>query len=483
MVMEELKRVSAQRDQFKQKVELAEKSARDAWDEVAKVREGEQRRDQSGRESGKEERVESQEDGAERRREGAESQETAIKLETGVESSAGKEQVDEGFFDYDAEASRLQSELELAQSQIATLESQNKTIRDDLAVAHESTANMVQNMESTTRDIQALKELRDRADLNLKEQYGRAEDAVSRLKAQETETREKVDRLRERLEKAEKGAEERSSASASLERRNAELHEKVSSLEKALDDAKNRATSREDPGTDKQDQLLVEKVQHLQQQLQQAQSQVDAYTDLETHNRKLMEIRQDLELQLQKADADREQASKRIETMNGLIDTMRKQLRERQDKEQQQHSDSSSSETSSGRNEMYKTQLKAVVACVEQKQLLVPELQYLLAMVASNLPVEKEASPDEQGGPGAAAAQHMKPTSATGGKKSKKKRKGGKLLPRASRQKLYQNPRLPTKRQRLRVSRLALRLNGIKDTQHYTPNSHLRIGKPARITL
>jgi len=70
----------------------------------------------------------------------------------------------EDLFSFDSEHARLESELEERQNEVVGLKQQVNSLKGDLKVARESTESMVQSLETTTRELHVLREAKDKFD-------------------------------------------------------------------------------------------------------------------------------------------------------------------------------------------------------------------------------------------------------------------------------------------------------------------------------
>ena len=187
MVLEELKRVSSDRDAYKQKLSETEKSAQEAWDEVANLRrlngskdkpeEGERTANGSHLEDGTtvQELVNGDPLGAT-----VKSPPSSIKSPTisvpGMSLFSPKpkatesQQGSEDLFSYDSEIPRLENELHEKQIRINGLENEVKSLKRDLAVTRESTQSMVQTLEEATLELNSLRDTKERLESETKEQ-------------------------------------------------------------------------------------------------------------------------------------------------------------------------------------------------------------------------------------------------------------------------------------------------------------------------
>ena len=302
MVLDELKRVSSERDSLKQKVEKAEQSTKDAWDEVTNLRkENELRRNENNIHEEKSGHDVAQKspvyDNVEADPLGAtvKSPTASIKSRTpsipslslfsprskAAESSIIREG-SEDLFSYDTELPRMESELEESQQKINGLEHEIKTLKGDLAVARESTQSMVETLEGATRELNALREMKDRSQTEYEDQRVSSENLLDSFKTKLHETEGNLQKLQA----------EHSSCDMS----------RMSELERHLGDAN------------------VELV-NLRSQMRQSQDDTSRGEQLDLALKNMESKKADLE-------AERKQDEKRIETLNGLVKSLRTQLNE-----------------------------------------------------------------------------------------------------------------------------------------------------------
>jgi chromosome segregation ATPase len=206
MVLDELKRVSVERTAFREKLEAAEKRTKEAWDEVAKLQEastsnGDQDDGGPSHATAPEAMDEAQSTTdilaeAEPAAPVVKSPSSSIKSYTpsipGLTLFSPKSKPaevlqpgseTEEFFSYDSELPRLETELKESQNEISKLDREMTRLTDDLAVARESTQNMVKSLEDATREINTLREQKDRCELILSEHRLTSETTIRRLQS------------------------------------------------------------------------------------------------------------------------------------------------------------------------------------------------------------------------------------------------------------------------------------------------------------
>ena len=210
MVLDELKRVTSERDTVRQMLSDSERSTKEAWNEVANLR------------SLKESTTDPKESG--KLANGSRSDSKASMLKTadeeplstraksppasmksttvslpGISASSPKRksadhpkarQGSEDLFFYDEEVPRMGNELQDRQEEINALEKEVRTLKGDLAVARESTQSMVQTLEVATRELNSLRDSKDRSETDMKAQRLLSEKLSEQLRAdlQEAQT-------------------------------------------------------------------------------------------------------------------------------------------------------------------------------------------------------------------------------------------------------------------------------------------------------
>ncbi|KAK2868030.1 hypothetical protein FQN49_003226 [Arthroderma sp. PD_2] len=203
MVVEELKRVSSERDEFKAKLETAEKSAKDAWDEVSGLNKEKNSTGEARVEEGKQQEKNAtpnippiavpKGEAIENPQKSPTPSMTSIATSipglslfsprTKPISSPPPVEESEEFFSFDNEIPRLESELKAREHEVTGLKSQVKTLTNDLAVARESTEGMVHSLESATRELSGLRENKYRQEAKLASQMSAFEEQVASLES------------------------------------------------------------------------------------------------------------------------------------------------------------------------------------------------------------------------------------------------------------------------------------------------------------
>ncbi|KAH0543718.1 hypothetical protein FGG08_002034 [Glutinoglossum americanum] len=274
MVMEELKRVAAERDSFKEKLSEAERGKKDALDEVTKLRmdkaddkpdHPEDLKDASPTTGGEDSVKGSEMDSI-----GATSSPTpSIKSPvTSILSKAlfsprqkPKDAVEskeesEDLFSYESEVPRLESELRERETEVCRLNAKVETLRSDLAVARESTESIAQSLESATRELQGSRDQSQLQGKGFQEQRAMLEKNADDLKA--------------RLQIAQQELEAVKSQANSVQDRQEDgqkFKDKIGTLENEVSDLRAEASQSE-----KRIQTLNGIVKHLRDQMQEAEA-------------------------------------------------------------------------------------------------------------------------------------------------------------------------------------------------------------------
>lgn len=305
MVLDELKRVSSERDSTKQKLAEAEKGAKEAWDEVANLRKAKVNGVSSDEKSNGASPSEVSEPSAAAESDplGAtmKSPTNSIKSRTGslaslsifspkskaVDSPIVPEQP-EDLFSYDSELPRSQAELKDKQERIEGLQSEVKTLKGDLAVTRESTQSMADSLEEATRELLALRDRKDRSAIELEEDRCKSQKTIEQVIGQLRNTEERLEAL----------TAEKASQSVSVSE----------SLEEELSEAK--------------------------QEIETLRSSAKSHSDNQEEIERLQWTVYDLEAQAKQLRVDAEKNDKRVTTLNGLVSTLRGQLKDSEDREQ-----------------------------------------------------------------------------------------------------------------------------------------------------
>ena len=374
MVLDELKRVSSERDSYKQKLAEAEQKTKDAWDEIAGLQKPEPRtiiQDEvtkasptDGREpwdnlAGDPLGVGVQQPGTPsvESRKGSLASLSIFSPKSKPAGSPTIEEKPDDLFSFDHEIPRMEAEIKGKQGRIDQLQEEVQNLKRDLAVTRESTQSMAECLETATRDLNVLREGKHSTESELEEQQSTSQKEIGRLEA------------------ALKCAEEEAR------------------------DLKALIDSRDDSSVDD----LTSRLEEAKQEINSLQTKLnigDGRLQIENLESKV----KNLEAELSAANAEARTNEKRVETLNGLVSNLRGQLK-----------------TSDEALRESQNELKQQVA------------QHLAKFEAS--PEEGRAEKDKETLNGATADQTngalkvAEPTvdsNAIGKKKNKKKKRGGK---------------------------------------------------------
>ena len=304
MVLNELKRVSSERDSFKKRLDTAEKDAREAWDNVTKLRERQvasSKADEhvsSGQSKSSNEiqrnhsilapstkadasqvKVESPLALAEPQTSNTPTTPLSSPKKMPAQPPKLDEEVEE-FFSYESELPRLENELKVKQVEVLELQDQVKSLKDDLAVAKESAQGMVKTLEDSTREVNLLKERKEGHEAELQEHKRISDASINSLR---TDLEVAEDKLRE--------------VEVTQNRRN---NEKIAELERHLKDTN----------------LQLENMQELRAE----KSEVDVTVE------RLRNDVNSLNTELSDIQAQKDQSQKRVDTLSGLLTSLREQL-------------------------------------------------------------------------------------------------------------------------------------------------------------
>ena len=300
MVLDELKRVSSERDSYKQRLDEAERKTREAWDEVAKRRvdeptgEGQKGHLQRVDEADRQDLENGDPLGATKK-----SPTTSVKSPTvtipGMSmfsprlkslASPKSRQGSEDLFSYDSEIPRMEGELQAKQEKIVELETDVQKLKTDLAVTRESTQSMVQTLEEATREVNTLRDNRDRSEADAKEQKESLKNASDKLRVDLEAAGAKLQQLEERP------------TSESSDR----IEELTGQLKQAYAEVK---VLRTEEGEHEDKTKQMEELQHS----------VDR-----------------LKMQLTEAQAERQRGQEKIATLQETISTLRIKLKDAEDR-------------------------------------------------------------------------------------------------------------------------------------------------------
>ena len=207
----------------------------------------------------------------------------------------------EDFFSYDTELPLLETKIQERESEIAALKQQADSLRGDLAVARESTSSMVDSLETATRELHTLRDTKDKFD-----------DSRAKWESQDAELRARVDKAEEssvqfsrQLQQLQQERQEKDGAANDMTSKVNELQVQTEQLKTSLEE---------------QHRL----VQNMATQLQQKDETVkDLEDSLAMHQSAARQQAQDVE--------QHESIIKRLATTENILATVRMQLKTSED--------------------------------------------------------------------------------------------------------------------------------------------------------
>ena len=207
MILDELKRISTDRDDCKKKLTEAEKTSKEAWNEVANLRKNDDSESTNEELNGpRREDDKHDQDLADGDHfsginsiQGMVAKSPPASIRSPTSSLRGLSifspklksvdspklrQGSEDLFSYDGEIPRLEAEAKEKQDKIVALALEVETLKGDLAVTRESTQSMVQTLEESTREVNALRESKDRSETEARQQQHMLERTLEDLRSE-----------------------------------------------------------------------------------------------------------------------------------------------------------------------------------------------------------------------------------------------------------------------------------------------------------
>ena len=314
MILDELKRVTSERDDFKKKFEQSEQVTSELKNEVEALK------------SEKIETVTTNGNGANRTprpslevgtgvaaRDDARESRQSVKSPTpstssrvpsfslfspkskAVKSPPAKD-ISEDFFSYDTELPRLESELSERQGETERLTKQVESLKGDLSVARESTESMVQSLEAATRELHSLRDGKDKFEstqTGFQQSISELEAKVESREAQSLILQTRVDDLQNQLDLKTSAIENANDLMLRIREGNGDYQRQIAQVEQTAEVLRERLSQKEATVKDLEDSLAM-------------------YKSAERQENKSRETDQSTE--------------KRIETMRKVMDSLRSQL-------------------------------------------------------------------------------------------------------------------------------------------------------------
>ena len=314
MVLDELKRVTAERDDLKKKAEQSEQVTSELKNELD-VLKSQQKEKETASGSGADRTPRPSLEVAT----GAAASENAAESRQGVKSptpstssrvpsfslfspksKAAKlppaEDTSEEFFSYDSELPRLESELSERQSEVERLTKQVESLKGDLSVARESTESMVQSLEAATRELHSLRDGKDKfesTETALRQSISELGAKFENGEAQRVILQKRIDALQKELDQKTSALENANNLMLEIRKGNADSQRQIAQAEKTAEVLRERLSQKEATVKDLEDSLAMYKSADRQESKARE-------TDLSTE--------------------------KRVETMRKVMDSLRSQL-------------------------------------------------------------------------------------------------------------------------------------------------------------
>ncbi|RVX67603.1 hypothetical protein B0A52_08132 [Exophiala mesophila] len=312
MVLEELKRVTTDRDHVKKKLKASEEDAAKLRDEVEDLKSrpsvvaGDHTQVEEPANNTASDAVSTPEPVKD-----ASAEDAVVKSPTSASSrlasfslfsprskplSPPTQETSEDFFSFDSEHARLEAELQERIAEVDGLKDQNSKLQGDLKVARESTEGMVQSLETATRELIELREARDK------------------FNASETDLRLQIQSLETKMKTSGDSNDNLKTEIQNLTGQKDELSQKIEALQLQIHqrDAE-RATLQEKLESNIKDaNILNEKLSQKDSVVKDLEDTIAAYklAEREQANKK----------------TDNQSNGKKLATMQNLIDTLRSQL-------------------------------------------------------------------------------------------------------------------------------------------------------------
>jgi len=312
MVLDELKRVTSERDDFKKKFEQSEQVNSELRNELERLKSQQEVVTTNGGGADRTPRpsleigtgVAATDDAPESRQ--------TVKSPTPSTSSRvpsfslfsakpkakspPAEETSEEFFSYDTELPRLESELSERQSEVERLTNQVESLKGDLSVARESTESMVQTLEAATRELHSLRDAKDKFEstqTGLQQTITELEAKVGKEEAQSATLQKRIDDLQRELDQKSKALENVNDLLLEVREGNGNYQQQIAQAEKTAEGLRERLAQKDATVKDLEDSLAMYKSAERQ------------------------------EAKIRDSDVS---AEKRIETMRKIMDSLRSQL-------------------------------------------------------------------------------------------------------------------------------------------------------------
>ncbi|RYP27396.1 hypothetical protein DL768_011241 [Monosporascus sp. mg162] len=270
MYMEELKRVSAEKDTFKKKAEEAEKELASLKDEVAALRAAKSEQDTAHADTRTDTTAANKEDDGAKPSTSPSGMKSPVSSILGVFSPKQKPVLDDDnnegsqdMFSYDDEIPQLQAEVASKSEEIAKLQSEMSVLKEELAVAKENSIGLVENLEKATRELSAsrdkiavqesLQTQLDARNIEIKSLTEKLEETQAKLRGLETSLEEERTNAASTTKQCESQFAASNAKNSVLDtelkevaKARSELEKKVSDLSREIDSLKKSKTEAEE---------------------------------------------------------------------------------------------------------------------------------------------------------------------------------------------------------------------------------------------
>ncbi|KAJ9602827.1 Golgin imh1 [Cladophialophora chaetospira] len=281
MVVDELKRVTADRDKHKKKFQAKEEEAQKLVEEVAELKnkQAETVVQQAPSENEKSVSIASPQPSTVgdnvSAKAAAESEQTKSPSSAASRiasfslfsprqkpTSPPPKETSEEFFSYESEQSKIEAELQERQAEVDDLKKEIVNLKGDLKVARESTESMVESLETATRELHTLRDAKDKFDSSKTELQSRIDEleTIAALNTSRTdEVQKELDSLKAQKNDAMSQLVNIETQVKKLETTNTDLKEQISSREKDANILNEKLSQKDSIVKDLEDTLAIYK--------------------------------------------------------------------------------------------------------------------------------------------------------------------------------------------------------------------------------
>ena len=224
-----------------------------------------------------------------------------------VKSPPPKEAAEE-FFSYDTEVPKLESQVGEQQAEIEGLTKQLESLKGDLAVARESTEGMVQSLEAATRELHTLRDGKDKFDstqMEMQQTVADRQQQVDKLESRIASLEGQIQELETERTSSSTRMESNAAAMDTLKTENSEKAARLAKSDSVVEELRERLSQKEASVKDLEDTLAMQKSAERQEAKQadiSSQKRIDTMqqimdslkSQLQTAETQVVEIRNDL---------------------------------------------------------------------------------------------------------------------------------------------------------------------------------------------